>query len=112
LAARSVGLGAVFRTRNSARSHRLALQLADPLVVNRFRLFAIWTGALFVLPATVLLTRIFLLASGQPAEDPARIDTVMTFVRFMILLTGGMSFSALWLSFFPPRFYIKKITTA
>ena len=91
---------------------RESLGLADPVVTNRFGLFAIWGGALFVLPVAILIIRLRLRALGVDGGIAGSIDLgwVMPLVQGLLVGTGLFAFTALWLSFFPPRFYIERIT--
>ena len=82
---------------------RVSLGLTDPLVANRFLLWAIWTGVFTALPvvAAGFVASGAITASGPGGEiGPA--------VRFLLLFMGGAAAIALgagWLSFFPPRPY-------
>jgi hypothetical protein len=74
---------------------RLAVGLGDPVVGNRFLLFAWWSTAMGVLPLTHALDRLLGGAAG-----------------YRLLLTmlpktlGAFMFVAIFLNFFPPRAYL------
>ncbi|MFK7896825.1 MAG: hypothetical protein AB8G23_13365 [Myxococcota bacterium] len=90
---------------------RLAIGLSDPVVTNRFFLWAIWTGCLASLPLTALALRIasrllrdFGLIQGQvSAADQAAIAHN---AQIVFLITGFAGMIAISLSFFPPRRYL------
>jgi hypothetical protein len=75
-----------FESASYARSmrRRLRLGLADPIVANRFVLWAIWTGALALIPLFVLGLRAALAVLGAG---------------------GATAVAAGWLAFFPPASY-------
>jgi hypothetical protein len=80
---------------------RLALGLADPMVVARFRLWAISGGCAL---AAVISSGFFLFALGRPiASEPA------AFVALQLALF--IAAVALWLAFFPPAFYRRRLSS-
>lgn len=82
---------------------RVRLGLADPIVANRFTLWAIWTGALACIPLFVLGLRLLgLLEAPVPGQPlPAALRAV-----FAMLGTGGaVAVTACWLAFFPTASY-------
>jgi len=93
-------------------SRRVELGLADPVVANRFTLFSLWTGSLAVLPTVVVAIRLYLRGTGLDeaaviAENP--VGWIMPLIR-IVLVSGGLTAAvAIWLSFFPPRFYIARL---
>ncbi len=96
----------------SLRYHRLMkrrmkMNLANSVVANRFGLFSIWSGALFFMPAAILVVRIVVLGDAPATSGAQRAAWVMPLVRVTLLVGGGVSFGALWLSFFPPRRYLE-----
>jgi hypothetical protein len=92
---------------------RVNLGLADPVVANRFTLFSLWTGALFVLPSVAVAMRIFL--SGMGLEEVAAANSGVTLgwilgvMRATIVTCGSVASVAIWLSFFPPQFYTRRL---
>jgi hypothetical protein len=92
---------------------RLAFGTGDPIVANRFGLWAIWTGAMTVLPVAGLISRLLALANGgtEPWETGARIEltpeiAVLAGLIFSFVAIAG---AALWLSFFPTRGHLARI---
>jgi hypothetical protein len=82
---------------------RVALGLAEPLLANRFLLWAIWTGALAFIPLLVLALRV----SGalpQPTAGPL-LEGPWRLV--LAALGGGLAVAlvACWLAFFPTARY-------
>jgi len=76
---------------------RLRLGLGDPVVANRFLLFAAWSGVLGVLPGLTLLVAYLL---DRSSESPYG-----GFFATVVRLTGVTIYVAIWLSFLPPRAY-------
>jgi hypothetical protein len=72
---------------------RLRLGLADPLVVDRFRLWSIGLGAMSLLMASTIL-------APAVGVDPAAPGWVL-----LESLAGLVGAVALWLAFFPSRAY-------
>jgi len=85
-----------------AMAHRrLALGLADPVVVNRFLLFGIWFAVMGIMPMTLALSRMYGGAQAQALANgigPKIIGTIMAI--------------ALMLTFFPPRKYLDWVTAS
>ena len=85
----------------SARYYRMMrrrarLGLADPVVVNRFLLFAMWTGVFATLPMVGVIQVVLGESSTLFESGP-----ILVVVRAMALPAGV----ALWLNFFPPARY-------
>lgn len=79
---------------------RLRLGLADPVVANRFLLFAIWSGVLAALPgATLVMARLV---------NPG-LDDTGPFFAAVVRITGFAIYATIWLSFLPPRAYTRWI---
>jgi hypothetical protein len=77
---------------------RLALGLADPLVTNRFLLWALWSGS----AAAVLALRVFSRISHYgPHPDPGLAQLLV----IGQILAGLVCFTAVWLTFAPPAPY-------
>lgn len=77
---------------------RVRLGLADPLVTNRFLLWAVWSGA-----ATGIMVLRLLSPLLFDAEDPtARVPLPLVLGQ---LVTGLTCAGAFWLTFSPPGFY-------
>lgn len=74
---------------------RLALGLADRVVVNRFFLFGSWFGLMGLMPVTFALSRSFAGTRGVEAA-----------LQLPPILVGTMMIIALVLTFFPPRKYL------
>lgn len=83
-------------------NRRVEIGLAEPLVANRFGLWAIWTGSLCATLSFVLAMRLLgrLLGMGM--------DLLPRFLPIVQLAMVGFitaSMIAIWLSFFPPLRY-------
>jgi hypothetical protein len=94
-----------------AMVRRLELGLSDAVVANRFRLFAIWTGALFLMPFSLAMLRLYnhVVGVDTTAAHAEAIATYLPMVQVTVLCTGISAFVALWLSFFPPRAYVDRL---
>jgi hypothetical protein len=77
---------------------RLALGLADPVILDRFRLWAICCGAT-VVGFAVFMTA--LLLGRNPAETPWLLAATSAI--------GLIAAVALWLAFAPPRAYLARV---
>ena len=97
---------------------RVSLGLADPIVANRFVLFALWTGGMTLLPAVVSAVRVIaIVESGQglaPLEDGGvavreSARWALQVIRIAVLLIGLPMLAGIWLSFFPPGRYTRWI---
>jgi hypothetical protein len=84
-----------FRAYRMAR-RRLALGLADRVVVNRFLLFGSWFGLMGLMPITFALSRRYAGARG-----------LETALALPPLVVGALMIIALVLTFFPPRRYLE-----
>jgi hypothetical protein len=78
---------------------RLALGLADPVVANRFTLWCLWTGSLF-LCLLVLIAFRWLVGGIDDASA-----SLIVVLRLTLLSLGLTSAVSLFLAFFPPRRY-------
>lgn len=85
---------------------REAVGLADPLVVNRFALWSVWTGSMLAAIAFVIFVR--LVGAYGPETDPAQKALVIGTLAFFGASSGG----ALWLAFFPPDWYAARLRGA
>jgi len=88
---------------------RSLLGLSDPVVTNRFALFAIWNGALFALPVMLFLVRTWAWLgseSGGLRGDGFTAQVTSTLLTASLVLLGGSAVIALSMSFFPPRPWI------
>ncbi|MDP6540081.1 MAG: hypothetical protein QF410_11105 [Planctomycetota bacterium] len=81
---------------------RLALGLADPVVANRFSLWAVWTGGLCSALGVVLVLRVLGRIVGVGADA---LPLFLAPLRLALLLIVSVSVAAIWLSFFPPAAY-------
>jgi len=93
---------------------RQALDLADPIVTNRFLLWSIWTGAVTLLPLIALLLRtIGILSLGNESYNTGLhaqiISNILTGVRVLFVIIAPIAAVALSLSFFAPRLYTDRI---
>jgi len=98
LAARAVGLGwCAYESLRYRRMYvkRLALGLADPVIANRFLLYAIWTGALAALPAFV----------GVVAAIYTDTETWRAAFLLPTRIVGVVVFVSMVLIFVPPKVY-------
>lgn len=91
---------------------RLALGLSDPVVTDRFALFAIWTGALGAIPLVAtggrFLARLAT-ESGRLVADEAASKALALGVAGFLVLLAGVAIVALGLSFFPPPRWIERV---
>lgn len=93
-------------------SRRAGLGLANAVVVNRFALWTIWTGALALIPALAAVGRIA--GSYARASEVVGIDAVLErvlidFLPATLALAAPVGCVALWLSFFPPALYLRRL---
>ena len=87
---------------------RLRIGLADPVTTNRFLLWSVWTGLLATIMLAVLCLRIYLLRAGGDVDADAAVGVFRVFGA-----CGGIAASfALWLNFFPPEAYLRRLRTA
>lgn len=95
---------------------RAAIGLADPVVMNRFLLFTIWTGGLTLLPSTVTAVRVVsIVSSGQGFEvrpDAGLVivqgaEWTLEAIRLSVLTIGPAVIASIWLAFFPPERYVR-----
>lgn len=80
----------------SMMRRRVAVGLGDPVLSNRFLLFAAWSAAMGLLPALHALDRLLGGATG--------------YLRLLAVLPKGVGvcmFVAICLNFFPPRAYLR-----
>jgi hypothetical protein len=82
---------------------RVALGLSDPIVINRFLLWAIWSGVCVVL-SSANVAGVF--ASGGTLKGLA-----LTVVSIVYLTGGVVNLVVVWLIFVPPRFYRTRISS-
>ena len=88
------------------------LGLADPVVTNRFGLFATWTGALSSISIGVSLLRLYAVLgteSGRMLSDDPTSRGVLGLVVGVLAIAGTAAAAALWLSFFPPQAWLERI---
>jgi len=94
--------------------HRQDLGLAEPLVVNRFLLWSIWTFAVTLLPLIALMLRtagILSFGNSQYAAgiNRAVIPPMLLTVRVLFVVIAPIAAAALSLTFFPPAAYTRQI---
>lgn len=75
---------------------RTALGLGDPVVRNRFLLFALWSAPMSLLPLLQTVDRLV----GTPGRYPL-------WVSVLARPIGAMMLVAIFLNFFPPRAYLR-----
>jgi len=91
---------------------RSELGLADVVVTNRFALFAIWNGALFVLPVVLVGLRTWVKVgteSGRMLGEGVTAQMILSITRFALLALTGSAVGSLWLSFFPSRSWVERL---
>jgi hypothetical protein len=90
---------------------RRDLGLANPIVVNRFLLWSLWTGALSFQGALQLVIRIAMWATGAGAivaagEDPGGPWLAMIeVIKLNLVIVAPTVVASVWLSFTPPAAY-------
>jgi len=92
---------------------RIRLGLGDPLVANRFTLWAIWTGALACIPLFVLALR--MLGALEPLVPGTPLPAAVRAIIAVLGMGGATALVACWLAFFPPaayRSWIERTATA
>jgi hypothetical protein len=95
-----------------AMRKRAALGLGDPIVTNRFLLWAIWTAAVSALPTASLGLRVLemlVTASGTSVAVSELLEPVLLGLRILFLAVAPLAVIALSLSFFPPARYLEGI---
>jgi len=80
---------------------RVELGLGDALVTNRFLLWSIWSGGACI--ALLLKVIDTILKTGGPDFSPAR-----TLIACASIAAGIATMGAMWLTFYPPRFYRRR----
>jgi hypothetical protein len=81
---------------------RRALGLADPVVANRFLLFAIWTGAVFAITALSVAGSFAQLASGTFHDGGGLGDPIILGITRLLAVPIAVS---IWLTFLAPERY-------
>ena len=81
---------------------RLRLGLADPVVTNRFLLFAIWTGGVVAITLLGLVGALVQLQNGSFRDGGGLGDPVLLGITRLLALPIAV---AIWLTFLPPRRY-------
>jgi hypothetical protein len=87
-------------------SRRVKVGLAEPLVANRFRLWAVWTGVLGFAPLAFVPLRLYAMSLEAQGLDP-RVELPWLVPAAALMISVAFSFAAVaaWLSFFPPQRY-------
>jgi len=85
---------------------RHALGLVDPVVTNRFALWACWTGGLVVGAAAIVTARFTHVGSNLSIDFTDPLDSALIATAFASMLT---SLAALTLAFLPPAGYLRWI---
>jgi hypothetical protein len=76
---------------------RLRFGLIDPVVANRFLLYAVWTGVIAILPTIKTAVRLLALAHVEAQWHLP--------YRIVALLSGAAMLIAMFLNFYPPQAY-------
>jgi hypothetical protein len=91
---------------------RLPLGLADPVVVDRFLLWGIWSAATFVNLAADLIARVIYLAMAGTTEIIMEIvEPVVIGTMAVTMVLGVISAATLFLTFFPTPAYRRWVTS-
>jgi hypothetical protein len=90
-------------------SRRAALGLADAVLVDRFRLWSIWMGALTVSFTFVLAIRI---AGALTGFGPEFFPSVLPIIRAVMATSLAVALVAPTLTFAPPRAYLRWLQRA
>jgi ethanolamine transporter EutH len=89
---------------------RVGLGLADPIVSNRFGLWSIWMGGLTLMLGIVLVLRLLGLFFGlEPSMMSIILPQVLPLLRLLLASVALVAGTAVWLTFFPPRFYARRL---
>jgi hypothetical protein len=85
-------------------ARRVRLGLADPVVANRFFLWALWTGTILAVVVIGVGVRVLQLrlAAGSLEID---VDPIVSLLLAAVRLGGCVAAGCIWLSFFPPERY-------
>jgi len=88
-------------------SKRLALGLADPVVVNRFMLWGMANVATF----SIFIGSTFLTPSASPSDLAEGAVIAPMTSGAILFISGTASFTAVaqWLAFFPPKRYLARV---
>ncbi len=88
-----------------------ALGFGDAVVCNRFALWSLWTGGVAMLPTASSAVRIGIMldhaAGGAGGAPPAVLHALLLVVAVSVAVAAV----ALWLSFFPPTWYVERLTS-
>lgn len=84
---------------------RLALGLADPVVTNRFLLWALWSGAAGAISVLRTLSPLYY----DPLDTTSAIPLPLLLAQIAAAAVCGM---AMWLIFSPPGFYRRRLAKA
>lgn len=92
---------------------RMRLGLADPVVVNRFLLWGIWSAATFVNLAADLIARaIYVAVAGTTTEIiMGLVEPVVIGAMAVTMVLGVISAATLFLTFFPTAGYRRWLTS-
>jgi hypothetical protein len=89
-------------------ARRREVGLADPVVANRFALWAVWTGALGIFGAVVVAVRLWALSTGSPITgNPEQARWLVPPIVVTGCIVAAAAATAVWLSFFPPKRYLR-----
>lgn len=92
------------------RRRGLGLEGTDPVVTDRFRLWALWTGALAMAPLLAavgrMLSQLFDLAGG--AQSPYY-GVGLSAIRLAVICCAPIALYGIWRSFFPSDHYLERV---
>ena len=84
----------------------MVLFIVDPVVMNRFALWAVWTGSLLAISLLMISIRYRVL------DFQAAPELVKQCVGYAMLGLSLLSAGSLGLAFFPPPWYQKRLVVA
>jgi hypothetical protein len=89
---------------------RVKLGLGDPVVANRFACWALWTGALGLASLAILPVRLYALSLHAAGQDlRAAAPELYALVGVIAATTVSVAAVGIWLAFFPPRFWLRRL---
>jgi hypothetical protein len=85
------------------------LGIGDPVVRNRFLLWALWTGALAMLPSTGIVMKSFLLATTPAGQEVHAPPEMLMIIQAIAVVSAFTACVTIGLSFFPPASYVARL---
>jgi len=90
----------------------LGLEGTDPVVTDRFRLWALWTGALAMAPLLAVVGRmLFLLFDLAEGGQELYYEVALAVIRFAMVCCAPIAVYGIWRSFFPSDHYLENVRT-